>query len=353
MKQTVLTLALALCSIGVYGQHTQYEVKMKRYSQKVDSIVHSEKQQMNRELTALEELYKKENRSAEELVQAKSQVAQKYEAKINTQIAAEKQALEELTKERVRLSVFGIRATGVVEHYTTSTPKKMNTPRKYKPTRDFTISYGFLNLASANDFHPFNANSAMRFGNTHSVELQLRKEVQLGEKNSPLSLKYCIGYRSDTYMPKRPNIFTEDNEQLNLQAFDKGRLKRSKLRNIYAVVPLEFQYILNPKYKTYDGTEYIDYRKKQWRIGLGLYGGLKLRTITKVKYYNADDQFKKYQDRIDSGVNPYIFGAKLSMSYGGLSVFVKKDFTPIFNDDAHLPFKHGIQVGVDLMNINF
>jgi CRISPR/Cas system CSM-associated protein Csm4 (group 5 of RAMP superfamily) len=56
---------------------------------------------------------------------------------------------------------------------------------------------------------------------------------------------------------------------------------------------------------------------------------------------------------LDDGVNAFLFGGKFSIGYGGVNLFIKKDLTPIFDDKALLPNKNGIQIGIELANIDF
>ena len=193
----------------------------------------------------------------------------------------------------------------------------------------------------------------MRIGNSHSVEVQFRKDKQLGSFKSPWILRYGLAYRTDTYMPKRPQVFVQNDSQLYLEDFKEGNLKRSKLRNVYLTLPIEFQLYLNPKHTEYDGKQYLDVRKKMWKVGLGAYAGINTRSIVKVKFHNENDKFKKYDYTLDDGVNAFLFGGKFSLGYGGVNLFIKKDFTPIFNTKANLPNKNGIQIGIEIANIDF
>lgn len=118
-------------------------------------------------------------------------------------------------------------------------------------------------------------------------------------------------------------------------------------------MPVEFQLYLNPKYTEFDGKQYLDVRKKMWKIGLGAYAGINTRSIVKVKYHDANDKFQKYDYTLDDGVNAFLFGGKFSIGYGGVNLFIKKDFTPIFNNKALIPAKNGIQIGIEIANIDF
>jgi len=235
-----------------------------------------------------------------------------------------------------------------------SIKKKNKSPKEYINQSSVSVGYAFANLTrDKGGFNPFENDSEMRIGNSHSVEVQFRKDKQLGSFTSPWILRYGLAYRTDTYMPKRPQVFVQENSQLFLENFEEGRLKRSKLRNVYLTLPIEFQLYLNPKYTEYDGKQYLDVRKKMWKIGAGAYAGINTRSIVKVKYYNKNDNFKKYDYTLDDGVNAFLFGGKFSLGYGGITLFIKKDFTPIFNDKAILPNKNGIQFGIEIANIDF
>ena len=153
----------------------------------------------------------------------------------------------------------------------------------------------------------------------------------------------------------KSDLFTnnKNNEQIYFEDFTQGSLKRSKLRNVYLTLPVDFQWVLNPKYTDYEDQKYLDGKSRQFRIGAGVYAGVNLRNIVKVKYYDQDNKFSKYDYTLDHGVNTFLFGAKLSVSYGGINLFIKKDLTPIFNDHALFPNKNGIQIGIEIANIDF
>ncbi|USL95345.1 hypothetical protein D1J36_008685 [Riemerella anatipestifer] len=356
MKTQILLFSIVVGSFMVSAQ----ENKLKTYSKKVDSIVLSEKQLMNKEIDSLEILYSDKKLSHENLLNQKSEIARKYEQRINTKIQEEKKTLEEFTKEQVRHRVLSpendtIRGFFVIRKNSIDIrSSKKKTPASLLKKSGLSVSYAFLNLTeNAGSLNPFETASNMRIGNSHSFEVQARKERQIGNTTSPLFIRYGLAYRSDTYMPKRPLVFQQENRHLQLSEFQEGSLKRSKLRHVYLTFPIEFQYVLNPSYTEYKGKSYLDNSKKQWRIGFGAYGGINLRSLIKVKYYNEDGKFKKYQNKVDYGVNSFLFGAKFSLSYGGFNLFIKKDFTPIFNDEALIPSKNGIQIGLDIMNLNF
>lgn len=358
MKVKILLLAM-LSSFA--AAQTTLDDQMKSYTQKVNLIVSTEKANMKSETDKIDGDFSSGKITKAEQIAQKEAVSKKYETIINEKIENERQQLENITKTAVNNSVYNTKMDTVKSKDVfvfsskgLSIKKSGKSPAQYLNSSSLNVAYAFANLTKdKGSFNPFENDSEMRIGNSHSVEVQFRKDRQLGSFTSPWFIRYGLAYRTDTYMPKRPQVFVQENSQLFLDNFENGRLKRSKLRNVYLTLPVEFQLYLNPKYTEYDGKQYLDAKKKMWKIGLGAYAGINTRSIVKVKYYNENDHFKKYDYTLDDGVNAFLFGGKFSLGYGGVNLFIKKDFTPIFNDRALLPNKNGIQIGIEIANIDF
>lgn len=358
MKVKILLLAM-LSSFAT--AQTTLDNQMKSYTEKVNDIVRVEKFYMKSETDKIDEAFTLGKITKAEQIAQKESVAKKYETIINDKIENEREQFDEITKTAVSNSVYNT-SRDTLKNQVVLGPggisikikKKDKSPKDYINQSSLSVGYAFANLTKEKgSFNPFENDSEMRIGNSHSVEVQFRKDKQLGSFTSPWILRYGLAYRTDTYMPKRPQVFVQENSQLFLEDFEEGRLKRSKLRNVYLTLPIEFQLYLNPKYTEYDGKQYLDVRKKMWKVGVGAYAGINTRSIVKVKYYNEDDKFRKYDYTLDDGVNAFLFGGKFSLGYGGVNLFIKKDFTPIFNNKANLPNKNGIQIGIEIANIDF
>lgn len=364
MKSNLLILALLSSFVSA---QTTLETQIKNYSESIENMMAKEKSKMKSEIQQLEEAYEQGKISKEELVSEKAKISEKYETIINDKIESQRSKMDSITKSTVVASVFGIStknntqnnknysiSTGFIDIDVNTKNGEKKNPKDLINTSSLSLNYGLLNLTKEKgSINPFEEDSQMRIGNSHSFELQFRRDLQLGSTSSPWFLRYGFAYRTDTYMPKRPLVFVQNQQDLSLENFENGKLKRSKLRNVYLTLPVEFQFLINPKYTEYEGQSYIDGRKKTWKIGVGAYAGLNTRSIVKVKYYNPEGKFDKYQYTLDEGVNSFLFGGKLTLGYGSLNLFIKKDFTPIFNDKAQISHKNGIQVGIELVNLDF
>jgi len=355
----LLPVSMLMCSFA-FAQN-DVDQNLQDYKAKIDSIVTAEKIKMNNEMDIADADFEKGKITNDQKIALKSAIAKKYEEIINEKVDTESTNFQNITKEAAKNSVFRKESDTAVfsvkwnnNSLLTIKRKKDSNPAKHLNKNDIAVSYGFLNLTEKEgSFNPFENSSKMRIGNSHSFEVQARKERQLGGFESPFFIRYGLAYRNDTYMPKMPLVTEQNTENIFLSEFTKGTVKRSKLRNVYLTFPVEFQWVLNPSYADYEGKRYLDNQKKQFKIGLGAYAGIRLRSIAKVKYYNEDGKFRKDSFTLDNGVNSFLFGAKLSLSYGGFNLFIKKDLTPIFNNDALLPNKNGIQIGIDILDLNF
>ncbi|WP_390456423.1 hypothetical protein, partial [Chryseobacterium sp. Alg-005] len=115
MKNTILLSALMLtASVMAFSQDNKsifqqesLNMRINNYTIKIDSIVSSEKKKMNEELDIIDKDFKDGKISAEEKKSHSHEIALKYETIINEKVDAQKESFEEITRERVRKSVFG------------------------------------------------------------------------------------------------------------------------------------------------------------------------------------------------------------------------------------------------------
>ncbi|WP_418123953.1 hypothetical protein ACNFU2_04845 [Chryseobacterium sp. PTM-20240506] len=317
--------------------------KINNYTAKIDSIITSEKTKMNGELDAVDKDFKDGKISADDKKKMNGEIAVKYENSINEKVDAEKESFEDITKEKVRKSVLG-----------KSIDEKKTDMKRLLNHAGVLIGGGFLNLTDKSaPFNFSNDSEELRSGKSGSLSYQFRFEVQAGSNASPVLLNFGVGLRSDIYNVKKPMVFAQADGKLFQRPFTMGNLKSSQLKAEYIEIPLEVQFVLNPKYVNYGGEKFLDNSQPQFRVGLGVYGGVKIGSKIKYRYSNEESKRNIFKQRIEDGMNPFLFGTKLSIGYRGISLYVKKDLTPIFNDDALMKNKNGIQIGLEIFNLMF
>lgn len=362
-KLALMTAIVAFtCS---FAQETpEMNPKIKRYSQKIDSIVVSEKSKMNAELDAIDKNFSDKKISIEEKLKQREETAQKYQQIINGKVDAQQQELEAATKEMVKNSVFmdrdsirsknefSIGHDGVNLKFGQN--KKRNDPKYFLRSVDLSVSIMGSGLTSKDEpFSFYNRDSDTRNTIINSSQFALRYEDQIGGFTSPVFYRLGLGMRSDRYVPKYEKVFKQDINTLFVDDFDRGNLKKTKLNVYYLYMPLDLRFVLNPKYTEYKGVKYLDNRKQQLSLILGVYGGLRLASTNYIKYSNENSRRIVERERMMHGMNDFVFGGKFGISYAGLNLFVQKDFTPAFNDSALLKKKYGLQIGIEIANLDF
>lgn len=360
MKTKRLTsILLIVISSVVFAQETpDLQKKIKNYTEKIDSIVVSEKSKMNEEINLLEKQKDKGLISKAELQEKKDEIAKRYETIINEKVENESSKMEIITKETVRDAVYEKEKKIELSlqmgnrGLTSLKTNKANNPAHLLDRMDLILGLGFISLVDSQNSLAFLSKNDQVYTGQSNTYL-VKKEKQIGKIISPLFIGYGVGLRADHYSPRKSRIFTQGSEQLLIEDFNDGDLKFSALQIQYAEIPVDLSFVLNPKYIDYEGKTYLDASKKQFRIGLGVYGGVRFGNRIKHRYSNDDSRRNKFIQKVENGVNPFLFGGRFSVSYGGLNVFVKKDFTRIFDNDALINNKYGLQIGIDLINLEF
>ncbi|ROI05618.1 hypothetical protein EGI16_04315 [Chryseobacterium sp. G0240] len=364
MKIKLAILVAVMAFTGGFAQEHQ-EINLEIYSKRIDSIVGAEKSKMNIELDAVDKSFKEKKITADEKQARRAEIATKYQQTINEKIDAQQQYLESATKELVKDAVFKYNDTLNTNknqlwlglnglNMKLNEKKKKNNPKNYLQTFEISVSMGGAGLTSKNEpFTFYNKGSDTRNTIIDSWQLMLWYGNQIGSYTSPLFYRLGIGMRSDQYTPKYGLTFKQKNNVLFVSDFDRGTLKKNLLYNTYLTLPVDLKFVLNPKYKEYEGVKYLDNRKDQLCIILGIYGGVKLGSVNYSKYSNENSSRIVERERVTHGVNDVIWGGKLGISYYGFNLFIQKDFTPAFNDAALLKKKYGLQIGIEVASVNF
>ncbi len=360
MKTKLVLLSAVLAFSYAKSQETPYtDIQMRNYSKKIDSIIVSEKAKMNDELDALDKTFRGNKLSAEEKQKQRTEVAQKYEQIINEKVDGQKVVLEEATKELVKSSVMGKGKVFSQVDFTQNNAllsfnHNKRTKKELLKGDDFNISFGFTNLTkSAGSLALGNSSSEAMFGRSTSLVFEYRATRQLGKLTSPVFYRIGLGLRNDLYKLGDSKVIVQHGRQIFLEDFTTGYLRNSRIANNYITVPIDFVFVLNPKYTTENNEKMLDNTKGNFRFSAGVYGGVRYLSQSQVFYKNFEGHKAYSRENISGSVNNFIFGGKLSLGYGALNVFIKKDFTPIFNDNAGINNKYGIQIGLELLYINF
>lgn len=363
IKKILLTGALTLLFSTAHAQTKEtLRKQMERYTNKIDSLVTHERNKMNAEFDELEKKRKSGEISESEMNEQKNKAAVRYETIINEEIARQKEEYEDITGKTVKKALFKSNdneknslfrtARGALLDLTFEEPEfeDPEDPKNYLRSFGYVAGLSLINFTDKK-FLDFSKGNELK--NSMSGNFSLRYENQLGKTTSPVFYRLGLGWRFDSIEPNGDKIFAQDDKNLYLTDFTGNDLRSAWLRTDYIYAPLEAIFVLNPKYKEYNGLRYIDNTKKQLRIGVGLYGGVKVNDRMHLKYKNDFGNRVYVREGVSKGLNSFIAGGKISIEYYGFNLYIMKDFTPVFNNEALIKNKRGVQIGIDLWAITF
>jgi len=161
-------------------------------------------------------------------------------------------------------------------------------------------------------------------GYANNFEFGLKFNYQFG-RTSPWGLISGLGFSWRTIRTDNNMVFAKQNGDVFLTKYE-GSLDKSKLRTGYLMIPLGFQYNFSKLKSAGMDVQYRPY-SDGFRVGANVYGGIKMATNNIVK---GDSQ--GFRDRSNYQVNPFVYGAQVTLSYDNISLFVKKDFSNFFKD---------------------
>ncbi|WP_080779391.1 hypothetical protein [Chryseobacterium phocaeense] len=365
MKTKFALMAAALAFTCSFAQETpDVNQKISQYSKKIDSIVVAEKSKMNIELDVIDRQFSEKKITSEEKQKQREETAFKYQQIINDKVDAQQGELQQATREIVKNSVLmshdsagskneaWLGIDGINMKF--GDRKNTNDPRYFLKTLDISVSLMGSGLTSKDQpFSFYNKDSETRNTVFNSSQFALRYEAQIGGFKSPVFYRFGLGMRTDQYVPKYGNVFKQENTNLFIDDFNRGNLKSTRLNITYIYIPVDLRFVLNPSYTEYEGVKYLDNRKRQLSLIMGIYGGVKVGSVNYIKYSNENTKRMVERERIMNGINDFVVGGKFGISYAGIKLFVQKDFNPIFNNSALLKKKYGLQFGIELANLDF
>jgi len=364
MKTIKLVLiAFLVLPLGFWAQENPILKKqIRNYTQKIDSIVSAEKKLMNAELDEVEKRFSDNQISETEKQKLNKEIAQKYEKSINEKVNVEKSMLEDITQTAVNDAVFGTpknkekyfrsSRNAILElGYDMKEIKDPEDPKNYLSSFGYVFNISLLNHTSEKALFDFGNHRQLKTG--LSGGMTIRYEGQLGKYTSPVFYRLGLGWRVDEMEVRNSKVFAQDEHRLFITDFQQGELKYASLRTDYIMLPAEVIFVLNPKYKSYQGREYIDNTKKQFRIGVGVYGGVKINDWIFTEYKNNLGNEIRSFESVSPGLNGAVFGGKLSFGYSWFNIYVTRDFTPIFKENADVRNKYATQIGVDIIALTF
>lgn len=216
----------------------------------------------------------------------------------------------------------------------------------HEPRKDFKGHWAGVDLGLNNYFsQPLDASlpPSSRFmdlntGKSVTVGLNLfQQSIGLQKNNNKVGLVTGLGLTFNNYRLDSEYILGRDDAGNTSYTISDRDVKKNKLTTTFLTVPL----LLEAQIPT-------SHSNRPFFISGGLYSGFKLRSHTKVVYYD-DGGKEKEKSRADLNVNSFKYGATVRVGYRFIKLFATCDLSQMFQKDQG-PELYPWSVGLTLIN---
>lgn len=170
--------------------------------------------------------------------------------------------------------------------------------------------------------------SPYKIGGSRFFEIGWQWRTRIFRNSNFVRFNYGFSFQFNGLKPDDNQFFVQNGDQTELQEFD-VELNKSKLRMDNLVFPVHFEFGPSKYRETEHTFRYsLD---KQFRFGIGAYGGFNIGTRQKLKY-NRDGERVKDKLKRDYNTSDLIYGLSAYAGVEGILLYIKYDLNPIFKD---------------------
>ncbi len=330
-----------------------FEQRARKIANKIEFVTNSEKQALKEKIEAIEIKLENGEISNEEANRLKQQAAEISAMKIETEINKQNDALQELIQQKVDGEIVSsnesVRKGGTmiilggsgndsigkdrteinigslkIYHGEEDKMKRLSK----RTTSQFVFAFGLNNVITENESLD---DSDYRVWGSHFYEWGLTLNSRIFKNHNLLHAKYGLSLMYNNLRPTDNRYFVKNGDVTELQTgftnFDESRF-----RNVYLTAPVHLEFDFTPKKTDKDGNSYFR-THKSFRLGIGGYAGVKIKSKQILKY-EEDDQKIKTKQKGDFNVSDFNYGLSAYVGYGQLSLYAKYDINPLFKDNA-------------------
>ncbi len=338
MNKTTIYLGLVLCLfINIVKAQETFESKAKMIATKIELITKEEKAALKTEVEAVNEQLQSGTINSKQADEKKMQLAEVRAKNIETRVNAVQEELKTLVQDKVDGKIEGEYTPNSFE--ITYNKSKGKNKEKYIKKRDsianlserrttsqFVFAAGFNNLVTNEQA----AHSDYRYFGSHFYEWGVTGNSRIFKNANLLHFKYGLSVMYNNLRPTDNRSFVTDGNQTNLEV-NAIHLEDSRFRNVYLVAPIHLEFDFSGKKIRNDKTIFKSHQS--WRVGLGGYAGLNLKS-KQILEFDANGNDVKTREKGDFNVTNAIYGISTYIGYKQTSLYVKYDLNPLFKDNA-------------------
>ncbi|MEL6916725.1 MAG: hypothetical protein AAFO99_03240, partial [Bacteroidota bacterium] len=232
------------------------------------------------------------------------------------------------TATRIQLSMDIIEKDGSSTVFKEEWRWRKDTKYDRRTYSDLVIAIGLNNAVIEGESL---GDSPYRVGGSRFFEMGWAWRTRVFRNTNFLRLNYGFSFQFNGLKPKDNQIFVVNGNQTELEEFE-FNLRKSKFRMDNLVFPVHFEFGPSKFRETEQNIRYsLD---RQFRLGIGGYGGFNIGTRQKLKYDDANGNRIKEKLRRDYNTSDFVYGLSAYIGVEGVLLYAKYDLSPIFEDAA-------------------
>jgi hypothetical protein len=350
------TLLFFLFVTKVIGQET-FENKAKSIAVNIEKITTEEKAALKKEVDEVNSQLVEGTITKEEAEKKKKDFAEKRARNIENRVAIEQEKLQELVQEKVdgkinykkdrggTIVLIGGSKDSIRPNQTEIKIPAMKVyegqeDKQKKESKRTTSQFVFAMGLNSTMIDGKLQDSNYDFIGSHFYEWGFTFNSRILSDNNLLHAKYGLSLMYNNLRPTDNRSFVVNGDQTDLIT-NPIHLKESRFRNVYLVAPVHLEFDFS-KDGNYDGKSYFR-THKGFRMGFGGYAGINVKSKQILKF--EDNDYKTTQKtKGDFNVNNFVYGLSTYVGYKEISLYLKYDLNPIFQDN--LIEENNISMGI-------
>lgn len=173
--------------------------------------------------------------------------------------------------------------------------------------------------------------SPYKLGGSGFVELGWIWQTRLSKNSNFARINYGFAFQWNKFKVKDNQYFVQNGDQTTLQTFPFD-LKKSKFRTTNLVFPVHFEF--GPSRKKDYGNRVRYFTDNKFKVGVGGFGGVRLRAQQKLVYDDADGNRVKSKEKRNFNGSNFVYGVSGYIGYGDISLYAKYDLSPVFKNQT-------------------
>ena len=326
-----LVILVFLFVSKVLGQET-FESKAKQIANKIEKITKEEKETLKKEVEVINVQLSNGVITREQAEKRKKELAEARAVIIEEKVTLAQNELNDLVQQKVDGKLKeqdSTKKNRLIIHWDRNDWNNKNGKDSIRgekrTTSQFVFAMGLNNIIADGELQDSN----YKFMGSHFYEWGFTYNSRLIKNYNLLHAKYGLSLMYNNIRPTNNRSFVVNGDQTNLE-INPVNLKESRFRNVYLVLPVHLEFdFTNPKEK--DGKTYFR-THKSFRFGIGGYAGINVKSKQILKF-EEDDLKYKTTIKGDYNVNNFIYGLSSYIGYKELSLYLKYDLNPLFQDN--------------------